>query len=154
GVIEVSAGVRKDGTITAWEFHNYNSGGSAIRPLYDIPNIRTASHASRSPLKQGSYRALAATANHFARECHIDDLAHAVAMDPLEFRLKNLKDARLRAVLEAAAKQFGWGKSKPEANHGFGIAGGSEKGSYVATCAEVAVDRTAGKVQVARAVTA
>jgi isoquinoline 1-oxidoreductase len=154
GVIDVTAGVSKDGRITAWEFHNYNSGGSAIRPLYDIPHLRTAFHSSHSPLRQGSYRALAATANHFARESHVDDLAHAVAMDPLEFRLKNLKDERLRAVLQAAAKQFGWGKAKPAGDHGFGIAGGFEKGSYVATCAEVAIDRSSGKVHAIRLVTA
>ncbi len=153
GVIEVTGGVRKDGTITAWEFHNYNSGGSAIGTLYDIPNQRIAFHSSTSPLKQGSYRALAATANHFARESHMDELAHAVQMDPLEFRLKNLKDVRLRAVLEAAARQFGWGKTKPDANHGFGIAGGSEKGSYVASCAEISVDPGSGKVKVERVVT-
>ena len=75
-------------------------------------------------------------------------------MDPLEFRLKNLKDERLRAVLEAAAKAFGWGGSKPAANHGFGIAGGFEKGGYVANCAEVAVDRASGKVRIVRVVTA
>jgi nicotinate dehydrogenase subunit B len=154
GVIEVESGVKKDGTITAWEFHNYNSGGSSLRPLYDIANLKTEFHAARTPLRQGSYRALAATANTFARESHVDDLAHAVGMDPLEFRLKNLKDARLRAVLEAAAKQFGWGKEKPAADHGFGIAGGSEKASYVASCAEVAVDRATGKVRVVRVVTA
>ena len=114
-----------------------------------------AFHPAQAPLRQGSYRALAATANHFARESHIDDLARAVKQDPLAFRLKNLKDARLKAVLEAAAKQFGWeaGK-KPPAGHGYGIAGGSEKGSYVATCAEVAVDPASGKVRVVRLVTA
>jgi isoquinoline 1-oxidoreductase len=154
GVIEVASGVQKNGTITAWEFHNYNSGGSAIRTLYDIPNQRIAFHGARSPLRQGSYRALAATANHFARESHMDELAHAVQMDPLEFRLKNLRDPRLRAVLEAAAKQFGWGKDKAAADHGFGIAGGSEKGSFVASCAEVSVDRSSGKVKVERVVTA
>jgi nicotinate dehydrogenase subunit B len=154
GVIEVTGGVRKDGTLTAWEFHNYNSGGSAIQPPYDIAHQRTVTHGSESPLRQGSYRALAATANHFARESHIDDLAQAVGMDPLEFRLKNLRNPRLRAVLEAAAKQFGWGQAKPAAGHGFGIAGGTEKGSYVATCAEVAVDRSRGNVHVVRLVTA
>ena len=154
GLIEVNAGVTKEGLITAWDFHNYNSGGSAIRPLYDIPNLRTQSHNSRAPLAQGSYRALAATANHFARESHIDDLAAAVKIDPLEFRLKNLKDERLRSVLEAAAQQFGWSEAKSTENRGIGIAGGSEKGSYVATCAEVAIDRASGKVQVVRAVTA
>ncbi len=154
GVIEVNAGVKKDGTLTAWDFVNYNSGGSSLAPLYDVPNLRTAFRSSRSPWRQGSYRALASTANHFARESHLDDLAHAVGMGPLEFRLKNLKDARLRAVLEAAAKQFGWGKAKAAPGQGFGIAGGSEKGSYVATCAEVEVDKSSGKVRVARAVTA
>ncbi|HEU5430416.1 MAG TPA: molybdopterin cofactor-binding domain-containing protein, partial [Thermomicrobiales bacterium] len=87
GVIEVEAGVANDGAITAWDFHNYNSGGSAIRPLYDIANQRSAFHGSDAPLRQGSYRALAATANHFARECHIDDLARQAKLDPLAFRL-------------------------------------------------------------------
>jgi isoquinoline 1-oxidoreductase len=153
GLIEVSSGARKDGTITAWEFHNYNSGASAIRPLYDIPNQHIEFHSTNSPLQQGSYRALAATANHFARESHIDELAHDLKIDPLEFRLKNLKDARLRAVLQAAAKAFGWG-NKPGAGRGVGIAGGSEKGGYVATCAEVSVDRANGRVKVVRAVSA
>src|SRR5206468_395601 len=154
GVIEANAGVSKDGLLTAWEFHNYNSGASAIRTLYEVPHQRIAFHSADSPLRQGSYRALAATANHFARESHMDDLAHAVKRDPLAFRLKNLKEERLRAVLEAAAKQFGWGKAKPAPGHGFGIAGGSEKGSFVSTCAEVAVDRPSGKVRVVRLVTA
>jgi isoquinoline 1-oxidoreductase len=154
GVIEVTSGVKSDGTITAWEFHNYNSGGSAIRTLYDIPHQKIEFHSARSPLRQGSYRGLAATANHFAREVHMDELAHSVKMDPLEFRLKNLKDERLRAVLEAAAKAFGWGKAKLGSDRGRGIAGGFEKGSYVATCAEVAVDRASGKVKIVRAVVA
>jgi isoquinoline 1-oxidoreductase len=154
GVIDVKAGVAKDGTLTAWECHNYNSGGSALNTPYDVPHRRTAFHGSRAPLRQGSYRALAATANVFARESVMDDLAHAVSLDPLAFRLKNLKDARLRDVLEAAAKQFGWGKSKSAAGHGFGLADGTEKGSYVATCAEVAVDRSSGRVQVVRLVSA
>jgi isoquinoline 1-oxidoreductase len=154
GVIEVSAGVKKDGTLTAWEFHNYNSGGSAIRPPYEIANQHVEFHPADSPLRQGSYRALAATANHFARESHLDDLAHELGMDPLVLRLKNLKNDRLIAVLEAAAKQFGWGKNKPAAGHGFGIAGGTEKGSYVATCAEVAADLKTGRVKVVRVATA
>ena len=157
GVIEVASGARKDGTLTAWEFHNYNSGGSAIRTLYEVPNQRIEFHPARSPLRQGSYRALAATANHFARETHMDELASALRMDPLELRLKNLKEPRFRAVLEAAAKAFGWGRkpgADPGLDRGLGIAGGSDKGSYVATCAEVAVDRQSGRVKVVRAVSA
>jgi CO/xanthine dehydrogenase Mo-binding subunit len=154
GVIDVTSGVDKDGVITAWDFHNYNSGGAGLPPVYAIQNQRNEYHRSDYPLRQGSYRALASTANHFAREVHIDELAHSLKMDPLEFRLKNLKDDRLRAVLEAAAKTFGWGKSKPAANHGFGIAGGFEKRGYVANCAEVAVDRASGKARIVRVVTA
>jgi CO/xanthine dehydrogenase Mo-binding subunit len=152
GLIEVTAGVKKDGTLTAWELHNYNSGGSGMRTPYTVPNQKIEFHSTDSPLRQGSYRALAATANHFARESVMDELAHGVAMDPLEFRLKNLKDARMRAVLEAAAKNFGWGKEKPAKGHGFGLAVGTEKGSFVSTCAEVAVEKD--KVRVVRAVTA
>jgi nicotinate dehydrogenase subunit B len=153
GVIEVSAGVRGDGTLVAWEFHNYNSGSAGIRSYYDIANQRIEFHETRSPLRQGSYRALAATANHFARESFMDELARQVGMDPLEFRRKNLKNERLRAVFEAAAKKFGWGRAKVE-GHGFGMGGGFEKAGNVATCAEVAVDRTSGEVKVVRVVTA
>jgi isoquinoline 1-oxidoreductase len=67
GVIEVSSGVKNDGTVTAWEFHNYNSGGSGIQVKYDFANQNIQFHNSKSPLRQGSYRGLAATANHFAR---------------------------------------------------------------------------------------
>jgi isoquinoline 1-oxidoreductase len=153
GVIDVTSGVRNEGTITAWEFHNYNSGSAGIRTYYEIPNQRIVFHAVNSPLRQGSYRALAATANHFARESHMDEMAYAVKMDPLEFRLKNLKDERLRAVFEAAAKQFGWGKSKT-AGRGFGMGGGYEKLGNIATFAEVNVDRKSGEVKVVRVVSA
>jgi nicotinate dehydrogenase subunit B len=149
GVIDVTSAVRNDGTITAWEFHNYNSGSAGIRTYYEIPNQRIVFHAVNSPLRQGSYRALAATANHFARESHMDEAAHSVKMDPLEFRLKNLKDERLRAVFEAAAKQVGWGKSKPP-GQGFGMGGGYEKLGNIATFAEVNVDRKSGDVKIIR----
>ena len=155
GVIDVRSGVDADGALTAWEFHNYNAGASGMRTLYDIPNQHVEFHPSRSPLRQGSYRALAATANHFARETHMDEVARAVGMDPLAFRKKHLGDARLRAVLDAAAERFGWGEAlRRSPGHGFGIAGGHEKGSYVATCVEAAVDPAGGAVRIVRAVTA
>jgi CO/xanthine dehydrogenase Mo-binding subunit len=154
GVIEVAGGVRNDGTLMAWDFKNYNSGAAGIRTFYEIPSQRIAFQPTRYPLRQGSYRALAATANHFARESFMDELAHAVNMDPLEFRLKNLKNDRLRDVFQAASEKFGWGGAKPSPGHGFGIGGGFEKGGNVATCAEVAVDRASGDVQILRIVTA
>jgi len=153
GVIDVRSGTSASGRLLAWEMHNYNSGGSAIRTLYEVPNQRIEFHPGRSPLRQGSYRGLAATANHFARESHMDELAASLGLDPLDFRLRNLEDPRFRAVLEAAAERFGWAKAKSAPGHGHGIAAGFEKGSYVATCAEVRVDPKGG-VRVERLVAA
>jgi nicotinate dehydrogenase subunit B len=154
GVIEISSGINRHGLLTAWEFHNYNSGGSAIRTPYDVPNQHIQFHRVQAPLRQGSYRSLAATANHFARESHMDELAHEAKMDPLEFRLTNLKNQRLRFAFTAAAEAFGWKTRKPPEGHGFGMGGGVEKGGYVATCAEVAVDPSSGSVRVVRVTTA
>jgi isoquinoline 1-oxidoreductase len=154
GVIEVKSGIAGDGTLTAWDFHNYHSGTSGIDTPYVVANQRTEYHPVPLILRSGSYRGLAATANHFARETHMDALASAAKMDPLDFRMKNLSDARMRAVLEAAAKTFGWPRKKTQAGQGFGVACGSEKGSYVATFAEVAVDKTSGAVRVVRMVEA
>lgn len=137
GVITVAWGVAADGSITAWEFHNYNSGAAAVRTQYAIPNQRIAFHPTAHPLRQGSYRALAATANCFARESAMDEMAHAVGMDPLAFRLKNLRDERMQAVYQAAARAFGWPRPKTEAGQGFGFGGGTDKGGRVATCAEI-----------------
>lgn len=154
GVIDIVSGVQADGTLICWEFHNYNSGAAGIDTPYDVPNQRIAFHPTQSPLRQGAYRALAATANHFARETHMDEIARALGQDPLGYRLKQLKDERLRAVLEAAAERFGWGRAAGEPGRGNGIAAGTEKGSYVATCAEITVDRTSGEVRVVRVVQA
>jgi isoquinoline 1-oxidoreductase len=154
GVIEIKSGIAVDGTLTAWEFHNYNSGSSGIETPYAVPNQRTQFHQVPLVLRSGSYRGLAATANHFARETHMDALAAAGKMDPLAFRLKNISDPRLRGVVEAAAKSFGWPRKKTQQGQGFGIAAGHEKGSYVATCAEVAVNRTSGAVRVVQLVEA
>jgi isoquinoline 1-oxidoreductase len=152
GVIDVSSGAKADGTLLFWEFDNYNSGPAAMRTPYEVANQRIAFHPSDAPLRQGSYRSLAAAANHFARESHMDELAHELRIDPLEFRLKNLKNDRLRAVFQSAAEKFGWGKQKNSGGIGFGIGGGFEKGGYVATCAQVSVER--GGVKVVRVVQA
>ncbi len=154
GVIEIKSSIAGDGTLTAWEFHNYHSGSSGIETPYVVANQRTEYHAVPLVLRSGSYRGLAATANHFARETHMDALAIAAKMDPLAFRMKNLSNARMRAVLEAAAKSFGWPRKKTQEGQGFGVACGDEKGSYVATCAEVAVDKKSGAVRVVRLVEA
>jgi len=154
GLIEVKSALDTRGKLTAWEFHNYHSGSSGIETPYDVANQLIQYHSVPLVLRCGSYRGLAATANHFARETHMDELARAANLDVLDFRLRNLSDPRLRAVLEAAAKSFGWPRKKSKEGQGFGIAAGNEKGSYVATCAEVLSDAKANKLQVVRLVTA
>jgi isoquinoline 1-oxidoreductase len=152
-VIEVGGKANPDGAIAEWEFHNYNAGASALRTPYHVPNAREQFHQTKSPLRQGSYRCLAATANNFARESYMDELAHSIGMDPLAFRLKNASnDDRLRAVMEAAAERFGWANREKTPNHGFGMAAGFEKSGHVATCVEVSV--TNGAVKVLRVVEA
>jgi isoquinoline 1-oxidoreductase len=152
GLVEAGGKVNPDGTLAAWEFHNYNSGPSALQTPYRVAEKHEQYHPSRSPLRQGSYRGLAATANHFVRESMMDELAHGASIGPLEFRLKNLDDERLRNVLAAAAERFGWQNRKRGPGRGFGLAAGVEKRSYVATCAEIVV--TGGAVKVVRVVEA
>jgi isoquinoline 1-oxidoreductase len=154
GVIDIAAGLAEDGTLLAWEFHNYNSGAAGMRTPYNVPHQRIEFHPVEPALRQGSYRALAATANAFAREAFVDELAALAGADPLAFRLRHLEDDRLQAVLTAAAERFGWEGWQRTPGRGRGIAGGVEKGSYVATCAEVAVDAATGNVRVVRVVQA
>lgn len=141
GLIEVNAAIDEAGTVSSWDFCNYNSGGSAIDTPYKVPNGRTRFLAADAPLRQGSYRALASTANVFARESMMDELAVLANADPLEFRLRHLEPGRLRDVLRAAAMKFDWvnraKQRKP--NRGIGLSCGTEKGSFTAACAEVEI---------------
>jgi isoquinoline 1-oxidoreductase len=142
GLIEIAATLDDAGQIQSWDFVNYNSGRSAIETPYKIDRAEARFVATDSPLRQGSYRALASTANTFARESMMDELASIAGMDPLEFRLKHLPEGRLRDVLVEAATTFRWrGRYRPAAAGGIGIglACGTEKGSYVAACVEAEV---------------
>ena len=154
GLIELASAVDANGRLTVLEMTNYNSGAAGIEARYAIPHQRITFLPADPPLRQGAYRALATTANHFARESHIDGWAHRLGEDPLAFRLRHIDDARLRAVFTAAAVTFGWESRTPAAHHGFGIAGGSDKGSYVAACVEVAVDPASGALTVLHVVEA
>jgi isoquinoline 1-oxidoreductase len=149
-VIECVGGLDAAGSLTAWDFTNINAGGAALDTPYDVPHVRVTSIGSDSPLSQGAYRCLAATGNNFARESFMDELAAAAGADPLEFRLTHLTNQRIRTVLERAATQFGWSDRRrsvtPE--RGVGLACGTEKGSVVAACVEVAIDRQRGEIRV------
>ena len=145
-LIEVQAALDDKKGLLAWDFVNYNSGASALDTPYRVPNVRVRFAPSQSPLRQGSYRALGSTANNFARESFMDELAEAAGADPLEFRLANLANDRIREVLIAATKKFGWEERRKtrHPNRGIGLACGTEKNSVVAACVEVAVDPATG----------
>ena len=136
-VIDVQSGLGRDGRVQLWAFDTFNAGAAGIRTPYDVAHQRIRSLESDAPLRQGSYRGLAATVNNFAREAHMDALAHAARSDEVEFRLRHLSDPRLKDVLQAAADRIGWGRT----NEGpCGIACGFEKGSYVATAVRLSVE--------------
>ncbi len=157
GVIDVAGGLDDKGALVAWEQINFNSGASALASPYAIPHTSTEFKSCDQPLRSGSYRALAATANTFARESFMDELATAAGVDPLEFRLRHLTNDRLRVVLRAAAEQFRWAAAwtpgTSRRRTGVGLACGTEKGSFVACCAEVTVNED-GTFRVVRVVEA
>jgi isoquinoline 1-oxidoreductase len=151
-VILVEAGLTPDGEISSWWHANINSGPQGTDTPYRAKQRQTGYIPSDPPLRHGSYRALASTANNFAREVFVDELALAAKKDPLQFRLTNLDDHRLSRVLKTAADEFGWSNNsdRKPANTGVGLAGGTEKGSFVAACAEVFVDPKTNTVSVTR----
>jgi isoquinoline 1-oxidoreductase len=146
-VIDVRCGAALDGTLLAWDFVNVNSGAAGLASPYRCASTSMRYQPAASPFAQGSYRALAATANHFARESHVDELARRVGADAVELRLSQLEDERLAAVLSAVAERAGWGRGEGA----LGIAVGLEKGARVATCAEVRVGEAG--IEVLRIVT-
>jgi len=160
-VIKIKGGVTKAGLLTYWDYGVYFAGGRGSEQFYDIPNHRTMAFGSgwrapegAHPFATGPWRAPANNSNTHARESHIDLLAAKAGVDPIEFRLKNLKDERMRRVLQAAAKQFGWKPAKSPSGRGLGVACGTDVGAVVAHIAEVAVDKASGHIQVKRVVCA
>lgn len=130
-------------------------GGGSHRnaiPLYEFPNQKVTNHLIRqSPLRTSAMRALGGHANAFAIECFIDELAAAAGADPVEFRLRHLKDERARVVIEKAARMARWQPDeKGDGERGRGIAFARYKNlaMYFAVVAEV---RISEEVRVMRA---
>jgi isoquinoline 1-oxidoreductase len=157
-VIGVVSSVDGGGKIASWDTHVYGAGERSSEVLYDVPNVRLTSYINRSskvhPFATGPWRAPGAGMNVFARESQIDIMAAKAKMDPLEFRLKNATDARLRRVLTTAADAFGWKPGAGPSGQGRAISVSVDAGTYCALCAEVAVDKKTGAIQVKRVVAA
>ncbi|MEJ2537446.1 MAG: molybdopterin-dependent oxidoreductase, partial [Calditrichia bacterium] len=160
-VVKIKSGITDTGAISFWDYHVYFAGERGSQQFYNIPNHSTLSHGSgwggipgAHPFATGAWRAPANNTNTFARESQIDIMAAKAGIDPLEFRLKNLTDQKMINVLKAAAEKFGWKPGKSPSGRGWGIACGTDAGTWVATIAEVAVDKQTGDVQVKRVVCA
>ncbi len=151
-VIDAQASLDAQGKIATWHFININSGPNAVDTPYAIARKNCHFVPSKPPLRHGSYRGLAATANNFAREVFMDELAALAGADPLEFRRANLNDPRLRTVLDTAAEHFKWPQyaGKPGRDPAIGLACGTEKGSYVAACVEIEIDQRQKEIHVRR----
>src|SRR5574340_333637 len=161
-VVKIRSGLNREGKIVFWDYKVYCAGDREARQFYDVPHQRTVSsggwggggQSGLHPFGIGPWRAPSVNTHTFARESQIDIMAAKAGLDPLEFRLRNLADARMTGVLEAAAKQFGWKAARAPSGRGVGVACAIYLGTYVATMAEVAVDRASGRVQVKRVVCA
>jgi isoquinoline 1-oxidoreductase len=156
GVVKIKSGIDKSGLIKLWDYHLYYAGARGSDTIYDVPNSKTTSYNQKRdaspvhPLATGAWRAPSNSTNTFAREGQIDIMAAAAGIDPVEFRLKNLKDEKMIACLKAVADKFGYVAGKTPSGRGIGVAVGIDAGSWVAHMAEVKVDKNSGKVQVVR----
>jgi CO/xanthine dehydrogenase Mo-binding subunit len=160
-VVKIKAGVNGSGRMTLWDYGVYYAGERGSSHFYDIPHHRTVAYGGgwrgtpgTHPFGTGAWRAPANNTNTFARESHIDILAAEAGIDPLEFRLRNLRDKRMIRVLQSVANKFGWKPAKVPSGRGYGIATGIDSGTYVAHMAELEVNKKTGHVQVRRVVCA
>jgi nicotinate dehydrogenase subunit B len=125
-----------------YEFANKRCGWECVGPLLDRV----------SPLRTAHFRDPLGAETHFASESFIDELAHATGADPVEFRLKYLKDPRHIAIVKAAAEKAGWtpranpNRGKGDVMTGRGFSYTERNGTLVAAVCEVEVDRRSGRV--------
>jgi nicotinate dehydrogenase subunit B len=153
---KISSGLDKNGKITFWDFTVYYAGDRGSETIYDVPHQKTTVYEvgehepNVHPFATGPWRAPANNNNTHAREMQICLMASKAGMDPLDFRLKNLKDEKMITVLKAVADKFGYVPGKGPSGRGIGIACGTDVDTWVALMAEVKVDKTTGHIQVVR----
>ena len=164
-VLKIKSGISNSGQIVFWDYEVLFAGERSSQQFYNIPHHRTVVRGewgggrgggapSAHPFSVGAWRAPASNSNTFARESQIDIMAAKAGMDPVEFRLMNLNNARMQRIIKAAAEKFGWTPAKAPSGRGWGVASADYQGTYLTTMAEVAVDKATGAVQVKRVVCA
>ena len=127
----------------SYAFENKRAGWETIPPLLD----------RSSPLRTSHLRDPVGPQIHFASESFIDEMAAALNADPIEFRLRHIKEPRDVALLKAVAEKSGW-QSRPSPRRdqttnkvsGRGLAYSQRNGTRVAIVAEVDIDRSTGKI--------
>mgnify|MGYP005837127903 CR=1 FL=1 len=155
-VVKVNSGIDNEGKIKFWDYHVWMAGTRGAETIYDVPDRKTTSYSRGKnappvhPFATGPWRAPNNNTNTFARESQIDIMAAKAGIDPLEFRLKNLKDQKMIDCLKAVADKFGYLPAKLPSGRGIGIACGTDAGTWQATMAEIKVDKTTGKITVLR----
>ena len=155
-VVKIRSGIDAEGRVQLWDYHVYMAGTRGAEVMYEVPNAAVVSHSARGvhPFATGAWRGPGANTNIFARESQIDIMAADAGIDPMEFRLRNATDPRLRSVLEAVARAANWTPAPAPSGRGLGVACGLDAGTYVAHVAEVTVDESTGEVRVERMVCA
>jgi nicotinate dehydrogenase subunit B len=163
-IVNIASGVSSAGKIVFWDYEVLWAGERSSEQFYDIPYHRTVvrgewgggggAGTGGHPFDVGAWRGPGSNTNTFARESHIDIMAAEAGIDPVEFRLMNLNNKRMKRVLRAAAEKFGWKPAKAPSKRGFGVSCADYAGTYVAACAEVEVDAATGAIRVKRVVCA
>lgn len=155
--IRIRSGITEKGLISLWDYKHYFFEARGSDTIYNVPNKLTTSYVARrgspvQPLPTGAWRAPGASSNTFARESHIDIMAAKAEIDPVEFRLRNLADEKMIAVIEALKDKFDYTPAKGPSGRGIGMACGTDAGTWVAVMVEVKVDSETGNVQAIKAV--
>lgn len=160
-IVKISSGLNSSNKIVFWDYQVSFAGERSSQNFYNVPNVRTVSRGGFSggggsphPFGTGAWRGPGSNTNIYARESLIDVMASKVGIDPLEFRLNNLTDARMIRVLRAAAEKFSWKPAKAPSGRGQGVVCFDYLGTYVAAMAEIKADKNTGKIQVLRVVLA
>ena len=155
-LVQLESGLNSEGQITFWECDILFTGSRSSEPIYNIPHFRVKSRNRRGihPFGTGAWRGPGSNTNVFAMESHTDILAQKAGMDPLSFRMNNLRDERMIRVLNKASEKSGYAFGIGPSGNGYGISCTNYLNTYVATIAHVSVNRSTGEVKVKRVVCA
>jgi nicotinate dehydrogenase subunit B len=159
-IIDIQSGLNKNHKIIFWDYRILFAGDRSSEPFYAIPHHRVLSsgrwggQSGGHPFGVGAWRGPGSNTNVFAIESQMDIMAEKAGMDPLKFRLHNLKDERMKRVLKAAAEKFNRPLTKAPSGRGYGVACTDYRGTYVAALAEVQAEETKGEIRVKRVVCA